>query len=265
MATELTFLKYQGAGNDFVMVDNRGGLLKGNEHTLYEKLCHRRYGIGADGLILLQEKAGYDFEMKYYNADGNESTMCGNGGRCVVMFAKELGLIQNAATFLAIDGPHQGNILPDDTVSIQMADVQTVSTDKEAYVLNTGSPHYVQQVSKVGEVDVFEKGKAVRYSATYQAQGINVNFLEVTDKKHLKVRTYERGVEDETYACGTGVTACAIATSKILGLKAGKHAFEIETLGGNLGVSYTWDGSGATDVWLTGPAVKVFEGQITVG
>lgn len=261
---ELTFYKYQGAGNDFVMVDNRQGVFNGTEHELFAKWCHRRYGIGADGLILLQEKEGYDFEMKYYNADGNESTMCGNGGRCVVMFASHLGLIQEHTTFLAIDGPHQGRLLPNGEVSLEMADVDTINKDHDAYVLNTGSPHYVKQVQAVRQVDVFTEGKAIRYSPAYNHGGINVNFLELVDEKHLKVRTYERGVEDETYACGTGVTACAIVASRIQGREAGNFEYQIETLGGNLGVSYHWDGHKATDVWLTGPATKVFEGVLEV-
>jgi diaminopimelate epimerase len=215
-------------------------------------------------LILLQETAGFDFEMKYYNADGNESTMCGNGGRCVVMFASQLGIIKEHTTFLAIDGPHQGRLLPNGEVSLQMGDVDSIQRDQDAYVLNTGSPHYVKQVDLVSSVEVFAEGKAIRNSPAYKDGGINVNFLEVADKNHLKVRTYERGVEDETYACGTGVTACAIVASQLTGKGPGQYQYQIDTLGGKLGVSYQWDGHSATDVWLTGPAVNVFEGVLSV-
>lgn len=259
---ELTFFKYQGAGNDFVMIDNRTKVFTGSEHQLFEQLCHRRFGIGADGLILLQEKAGFDFEMKYYNADGRESTMCGNGGRCVVMFAKQLGLIDTTTNFWAIDGAHQARILPDGNVSLQMGNVASISKDDDAYVLNTGSPHYVQQVNNAQAVDVYQSGKAVRNSANYVADGINVNFVEVLGDDKLKVRTYERGVEDETYACGTGVTASAIAASQMQGLPDGDYEYSIETLGGQLGVSYSFSIGAASNVWLTGPAKRVFDGRI---
>jgi diaminopimelate epimerase len=261
---ELTFFKYQGAGNDFVMIDNRAKVFNGIEQDLFEQLCHRRFGIGADGLILLQEKEGFDFEMKYYNADGRESTMCGNGGRCVVMFAKQLGIIESNANFLAIDGKHQAIVLEDGNVSLQMGDVASIGRDSDAYVLNTGSPHYVQQVSDANGVDVYSKGKAVRNSANYVAEGINVNFVEVTGEGQLKVRTYERGVEDETYACGTGVTASAIAASQMQGLPDGEYAYSIETLGGQLGVSYNFKDGNASNVRLTGPAKRVFDGKVEI-
>lgn len=262
MTMELTFFKYQGAGNDFIMIDNRNKGLLGNESTLYAQWCHRRFGIGADGLILLQEKPGYDFEMKYYNADGSESTMCGNGGRCVVLFANHLGIINTDTTFWAIDGPHQARILPNGNISLQMGDVSAITNDGDAFVLNTGSPHYVLQVPEVNSINVFEQGKSVRNAPAYAREGINVNFLEIDDAEHLKVRTYERGVEDETYACGTGVTACAIVASCILAKPAGRHRYEIKTLVDVLAVEYEWNFPHATDIWLTGPALKVFEGTI---
>lgn len=261
---ELTFFKYQGAGNDFVMIDNRNLAFNGSEQQLFEQLCDRRFGIGADGLILLQNKEGYDFEMKYYNADGRESTMCGNGGRCVVMFAKQLGIVDGTTRFLAIDGPHEGKILADGTVSIQMSNVAAINKDVDDYVLNTGSPHYVQQVPEVKTVNVYENGKAVRNSSNYRAEGINVNFVELVSGDQLKVRTYERGVEDETYACGTGVTASAIAASQMQGLPDGAYQYNIETLGGKLSVSYELFGGKATNVWLTGPAIMVFSGKVMV-
>jgi diaminopimelate epimerase len=262
LTMELTFFKYQGAGNDFVMIDNRARVFNGIERELFEQLCHRRFGIGADGLILLQEKEGFDFEMKYYNADGRESTMCGNGGRCVVMFAKQLGIIEVNASFLAIDGPHQAIVLENGNVSLQMGDVSSIGRDSDAYVLNTGSPHYVQQVNDAKGVDVYSKGKAIRNSTSYATEGINVNFVEIIGDGQLKVRTYERGVEDETYACGTGVTASAIAASQMQGLPNGDYEYSIETLGGPLAVKYTFENGTASNIWLTGPAVKVFDGTM---
>jgi diaminopimelate epimerase len=259
---ELTFFKYQGAGNDFVMIDNRARVFNGIERELFEQLCHRRFGIGADGLILLQEKEGFDFEMKYYNADGRESTMCGNGGRCVVMFAKQLRIIEANASFLAIDGPHQAIVLEDGNVSLQMGDVSSIGRDNDAYVLNTGSPHYVQQVNDANMVDVYSSGKAIRYSPNYAEEGINVNFVQVLGDGQLIARTYERGVENETYACGTGVTASAIAASQMQGLANGDYEYSIETLGGPLAVKYTFENGTASNIWLTGPAVKVFDGTM---
>lgn len=244
------------------MIDNRVKVFTGDEQHLFEQLCHRRFGIGADGLILLQEREGFDFEMKYYNADGRESTMCGNGGRCVVMFAKQLGLIDSRTNFIAIDGPHQAIILEDGNVSLQMGNVGSIGHDNEAYVLNTGSPHYVQRVSDANVVDVYSSGKAIRYSPNYAAEGINVNFVQVLSDRQLRVRTYERGVENETYACGTGVTASAIAASKMLGLPNGDYEYGIETLGGVLAVKYTINDGNVSNIWLTGPAVKVFDGTM---
>ncbi len=261
---ELTFFKYQGAGNDFVMIDNRNLAFNGSEQQLFEQLCDRRFGIGADGLILLQNLEGFDFEMKYYNADGRESTMCGNGGRCVVMFANQLGIVEGSTHFLAIDGPHDARILEDGNVSLQMGNVAAINRDGEDYVLNTGSPHYVQQVPEAKAVNVYENGKAVRNSSSYKAEGINVNFVEIVSGDQLKVRTYERGVEDETYACGTGVTASAIAASQMQGLPDGEYHYNIETLGGQLSVSYDLLGGKATNVWLTGPAKLVFSGSVNV-
>ena len=255
----LKFSKYQGAGNDFIVMDNRDNFFKNTDKYLVAQLCDRRFGIGADGLMLLCNQEGYDFKMDYYNADGNLGSMCGNGGRCIVAFAKHLGIIDRETNFLAVDGPHYAKISAEGNwVELQMIDVNQVATDNDAFVLNTGSPHYVQQVTNLQEMDVFKLGKAIRNNETYQKQGINVNFVE-PKTNHLFVRTFERGVEAETYACGTGVTAVAMAMAKKQN-QLGKIATAIEVLGGQLQVNFTYDGENFTNVFLCGPAVKVFEG-----
>ena len=194
------FYKYQGAGNDFILLDNRTNAINHQNPALIASLCDRRFGIGGDGLMLLQNKAGYDFEMVYYNADGQPSSMCGNGGRCIVAFAKFLGVIDTETNFLAVDGPHYAKISASgDWVSLQMINVDTINTDEDAYVLNTGSPHYVKMVSGLKEKDVYHDGYNIRNNNTYKAHGINVNFVEPNNDGYF-VRTFERGVEDETYA-----------------------------------------------------------------
>lgn len=255
------FYKYQGAGNDFVLIDNRRQTFEYKDNNLVHQLCDRRFGVGADGLMLLQNHSAYDFEMIYFNADGNIGSMCGNGGRCIVAFAKHLGIIDNETNFLAVDGPHYARITAKgDWVDLQMIDVNTISKDGEAYVLNTGSPHYVAQVTELKDMDVYEEGKKIRNNSTYKQEGINVNFVE--DKgDHLFVRTFERGVEDETFACGTGVTAVALAMAEHNG-KTGNQVTEIEVLGGNLRIGFNYDGKEFTKVFLCGPAELVFEGNI---
>jgi diaminopimelate epimerase len=254
---KIPFYKYQGTGNDFVMIDNRQNIFDRTNRSFVASLCHRRFGIGADGLILLTKHHSYDFEMVYFNSDGNESTMCGNGGRCLVKFAHDLGVIGEETTFLAVDGPHKAYV-KNGLVHLHMIDVEQMNIQPEYYFLNTGSPHYVQAVQGIDDFNVFEKGREIRYSAQFQPGGTNVNFMEEINGV-LKVRTYERGVEDETYSCGTGVTAAAIASSK-MGMKP---PVAIMTLGGPLQVNYEVDASGKYfNVYLIGPAERVFEGQI---
>lgn len=252
----MKFYKYQGTGNDFVMIDNRN-LQFSKEQKKIAKLCDRRFGIGGDGLILLENDPAHDFKMVYYNADGNESTMCGNGGRCLVSFAHFLNIFDTSCTFLAIDGLHQASI-NNGLVKLKMIDVQNISRDKEDFVLNTGSPHYVRYVQDLKNFNVFETGKAIRTSDQYKKEGINVNFVECLSENQIFVRTYERGVEDETYSCGTGVTAAALTFLMDKDLAS----VDIKTLGGKLKVYATKQGNQFTEVWLEGPAEQVFAGEI---
>ena len=258
---KLPFYKYQGAGNDFVLVDNRQQTIDHQNPAWIAKICDRRFGIGADGMMFLQLKAGYDFEMVYYNADGQPSSMCGNGGRCIVAFAKFLGVIDTETNFLAVDGPHYAKITTEGNwVSLQMTDVNTIDRDGEAYVLNTGSPHYVQLCSDLASKDVYHDGYAIRNNDTYRTEGININFVEPQSQGFF-VRTFERGVEDETYACGTGVTAVALAMAKHNG-QSGHIVTPVKVLGGQLSIRFDYDGSKFTNIFLEGPAERVFEGVI---
>jgi diaminopimelate epimerase len=258
---KIKFYKYQGAGNDFILIDNRKNAVKHQNPKLIARLCDRRFGIGGDGIMFLQDKPGYDFEMVYYNADGQPSSMCGNGGRCIVAFAKYLGIIDSETDFLAVDGPHHAKIsATGDWVSLQMIDVNEINNDGGAYVLNTGSPHYIELVNSLADKDVYHDGFAIRNNDIYKANGINVNFVEPLNGGYF-VRTFERGVEDETYACGTGVTAAALAMAKH-NHQTGKLNTPIKVLGGDLNIRFDYDGQKFTDIFLEGPAVQVFEGDM---
>jgi diaminopimelate epimerase len=259
---KISFYKYQGTGNDFVILDNRNleyySLTKKQIHFL----CDRRYGIGADGLMLLNPHNEYDFEMKYYNADGGESSMCGNGGRCLVKFAYDLGIIKSTYHFIAVDGVHEASVEFDGTVSLKMNDVDKVSYHTDHYILNTGSPHYVRITDDVMQINVYKEGHNIRYSPQFEKEGINVNFVEQLEARdRIIVRTYERGVEDETYSCGTGVTAAALISFHN---ENGFNRVEVQTKGGNLSVDYDKIGDSFKNIWLTGPAVHVFTGTITL-
>jgi diaminopimelate epimerase len=258
---KLRFTKYQGTGNDFIIIDNRQ---RQYENLDVARLCHPKFGIGADGLMLLQNLEGYDFEMMYYNSDGNLSSMCGNGGRCLVDFAKQLGVFPGEKTlFKAVDGPHEALWSPE-IVELRMQDVERIDRQGEdTYILNTGSPHYVVFRDQIDTIDIIQEARAIRYNDTYKQEGINVNFVQITGPRHIKVRTYERGVENETLSCGTGVTASAIALIKYLAIHAGKHQVEIQTPGGNLSVKLHWNNT-AREVWLCGPATRVFEGEMEI-
>jgi len=252
----IPFFKYQGTGNDFVLIDNRSGSITLTREQV-ALMCHRRYGIGADGLMLLERAEGYDFKMVYYNSDGGESTMCGNGGRCIVAFAAALEIIKDKASFIAIDGQHNATINANFTVSLHMMDVAGIEHNEGHSILNTGSPHYVAWVEDVRQVPVYTEGKHIRNLPQFGAGGINVNFAH-RDGRDLWVRTYERGVEDETLSCGTGVTAAAIAATAD---SIGDHETTVYTPGGILKVSFTKKtATTATNVVLSGPAVFVFNG-----
>lgn len=254
-----TFYKYQGTGNDFVMIDNRQQNFDKNNTKRIKHLCDRRFGIGADGLILLENHNDLDFKMVYYNADGNESSMCGNGGRCLVAFAKYLGVINNKAVFEAIDGLHHATI-ENDIVKLQMLDVYVIEKHKNHTFLNTGSPHHVQFEDDIDNFDIKTIGAKIRYGKPYDKAGSNVNFVKKLSDSSFKVRTYERGVEDETLSCGTGVTAVAIAMSAIGETK--KNLIDLEVEGGKLQVCFDVENGVYKNVWLIGPAKFVFKGDI---
>ena len=256
----LKFYKYQGTGNDFVMIDNRQNFFPKNDTKLIERLCDRRFGIGADGLILLENDNSTDFRMVYYNSDGNESSMCGNGGRCLVAFAKSLNVINNEATFIATDGLHHATIDKIGIVSLQMKDVDEVKIDTEYVFLNTGSPHHVTLVNDLEHYNVKENGADIRYSDLYGKAGSNVNFVNQISDNHFRLRTYERGVEDETLSCGTGATATAIAMNVIE--KTNSNSIDINVEGGKLKVTFEKTDKGFEKVFLIGPATFVFEGEI---
>lgn len=259
------FYKYEGAGNDFVLFDHRNAFIDHNDRELIRHLCDRRRGIGGDGLILLEFSEGKDFHMVYFNADGNQSSMCGNGGRCIVAFANMLGLIDEKTEFLAIDGIHHGEILPNGRVTIKMSDVEKVIREEEYFEMDTGSPHYVKSTSDLTVEDIEAFGRSIRYSASYLDQGINVNLMEIKKPDFIKVETYERGVEAETLACGTGVTACAIASYLLQGINTSYFSTEIQTKGNDLlEVKFQKKGTRFVDVWLTGPATFVFSGEVDI-
>ncbi|MDO5970215.1 diaminopimelate epimerase [Flavivirga aquimarina] len=254
-----TFYKYQGTGNDFVMIDNRQQTFDKNNTKLVADLCDRRFGIGADGLILLENHDALDFKMVYYNADGNESSMCGNGGRCLVAFAKQLGVIQNKAVFEAIDGLHHATI-DGDIVKLQMLDVDTIEKYNNHVFLDTGSPHHVQFEANIETFDIKTEGAKIRYGSPYNEAGSNVNFVKKISDQIFAVRTYERGVEDETLSCGTGVTAVALAMHAIH--ETAEHLITLQVQGGELQVSFEVENGIYKNVWLIGAAKLVFKGSI---
>jgi len=257
---QLEFYKYQGTGNDFVMIDNRSNFFPKENTQLVAHICDRRFGIGADGLILLDNDTDTDFRMVYYNSDGNLSSMCGNGGRCLVAFAKKLNVIQNETTFIATDGLHYATVAEDGIVSLQMIDVEEIKNTSEYSFLNTGSPHHVQLVADLEHYNVKENGAAIRYGALYGKPGSNVNFVKKIDATTFALRTYERGVEDETLACGTGATAVAIAMNAIG--QTDLNTININVEGGKLAVSFDKNNGKYSNVFLKGPAEFVFKGTI---
>lgn len=259
---KIPFYKYHGTGNDFIIIDQRSRQYLGaNDQSIIEKMCNRRFGIGADGLMLIQEKEGVDFEMIYFNADGRTSSMCGNGGRCIVSLAERLGVFAQSCRFLAIDGIHLASIDDQGVVSLKMNNVKDIDQESSSYILDTGSPHYVKFVDSVEGLDMIQEGHAIRYNERFSDQGINVNLASYHDGI-LSVRTYERGVEAETFSCGTGVVASAISHSLVSGMNSGEVS--INTLGGRLSVAFERTGSEFNNIWLNGPAKLVFEGTYEV-
>jgi len=263
----INFYKFQGTGNDFVMVDNRNEDFPKLSQEQIAFICSPKTGVGADGFIKLNPSNTADFEMEYYNSDGNISSMCGNGGRCIVAFAAFLGLIKETCTFDAIDGKHEASILfrKDKIfqVKLKMIDVEKIEEkNNKDYFLNTGSPHHVKFVENTDLVDVFKEGRTIR-NEVYGKVGANVNFVTI-NKDFIDVRTYERGVEDETLSCGTGVTACAIASLHHIGKMEKTNTVNIKTKGGNLQVSFDYNNSKFENVFLEGPATFVFHGDIEI-
>lgn len=256
----IAFSKYHGTGNDFIILDNRNGEYNGLTIQQVHFLCDRRFGIGADGLMMLENEAGYDFRMRYFNADGKEGSMCGNGGRCLVQFAKENGIVNDDYHFIASDGIHDATILSSGLIKLKMQDVEGVKENNNIKILNTGSPHYIQYVEHLDSMDVYKEGKTIRYSDAYKAEGINVNFVERLPNG-IRIRTYERGVENETLSCGTGATASALASAD----REGPQITNVKVEGGSLSISFNKVGKDSfKDIWLIGPATFVFKGSIEI-
>lgn len=255
----LQFSKYQGAGNDFILIDNRSSVFN-KDSKLIERLCNRRFGIGADGLILLENAAekDLDFKMVYYNADGLEGSMCGNGGRCIVRFAQSVGAADDTTRFVAVDGIHQAHT-DGKTISLKMTDVTEILKIDDDFLLNTGSPHFVRMVDDIHSVAVTEEGKDIRYSTRFKKEGVNVNFVEQGAAVH-QIRTYERGVEAETLACGTGAVAAALCIADRQHTTEGE--IHLKARGGDLSVSFLKKDKGYENIWLSGPAEITFKGQI---
>jgi diaminopimelate epimerase len=261
---KIRFQKYQANGNDFVMLVEKDTGIALTEKQI-TKLCDRHFGIGADGLMVLRNSEAYDFEMHYYNSDGKKASMCGNGGRSIASLAYSLGYAGKRMVFLASDGVHEAIIEKEIVkgslydVSLKMVDVEKVAEFPDYCFLNTGVPHYVEFVGGLSELDVVTKGRQIRFDSRFGEEGTNANFVEVLPDR-IEIRTYERGVEDETLSCGTGVTASAIATY----VKTGKMSLPIQARGGSFKVSFEQKDGRFVNVWLRGPAEKIFDGEIDI-
>ena len=260
---KIEFAKYHGAGNDFIMTDCRKTDDSVFSEKLVKSLCNRNFGIGADGLILLMNDENADFRMKYFNSDGKEGTMCGNGGRCITAYAKKLGLVNKKAVFSGIDGLHEAVIKSPQTIDLKMIDVHSVRKLSDGYLLNTGSTHFVLFCNNIDKLNVYEKGKEIRSQSRFGKEGTNVNFVEILDKGHMKIRTFERGVENETLACGTGAVASAI--SSYIHTNTDNTAYKVYVHGGTLEVRFEEKRDlSFENIWLSGPAEFVFEGIIQI-
>jgi diaminopimelate epimerase len=264
------FKKYQGTGNDFLIIDDRERVFPSNDIELIAQLCNRRFGIGADGLILLQYTSAKQFYMQYFNSDGKESSMCGNGGRCFAQFIFDIGLAIDEVVFYAVDGKHiaKKDILlhEEAVIALQMISVDTIKElGMGTYELNTGSPHYVKFMDEpIAEMALVEEATKIRYNPIYKEKGININYLNLIGLKEVRLRTYERGVEDETLSCGTGATAAALSTALFNQLPAGSHQIHLQVMGGQLKVKFTFypNEKRFEDIWLIGSAKMVFSGEI---
>ncbi|MBT6013983.1 MAG: diaminopimelate epimerase [Flavobacteriales bacterium] len=252
----IEFFKYQGTGNDFIIIDDRKELFDINDNNLIKSLCERRFGIGSDGLILFRNHNKHDFEMIYFNSDGRQSSMCGNGGRCIISFANLLRIIEDKCNFIAIDGLHEG-IFSDENISLKMMDVKDVDVRDNSVILDTGSPHLIKIVENIESVNVNSKGRKIRNKEEFISEGINVNFVQIGEE--INMRTYERGVEEETLSCGTGIVATAIALYEIG--ETDKKQLNINTKGGTLSVSFDVENRTYTNIWLSGEASLVFAGD----
>ena len=255
----INFSKFHGAGNDFIMINAIKKEIVLSEELIF-KMCDRRTGIGADGLIILMHSDNHDFRMRYYNCDGKESTFCGNGGRCIAAFAHQQGIIKNEATYEAVDGIHKAKVTETSSneylVELTMRDILSYQLDDESLLIDTGSPHYVKKVMNLDSMDVNAEGAKIRYDKNISSDGVNVDFL-LNDNGNIRIRTYERGVENETLACGTGVTASAMAAS----LWYGGNDIDIYTQIAKLNVRFDKDENTFKNVVLTGPAAHVFDGM----
>jgi diaminopimelate epimerase len=259
---KIDFFKYQGTGNDFILLDNRMQLYNTLEQRQIRLLCNRHFGIGADGLILLGEDEETDFEMTYYNSNGKQGSMCGNGGRCIVKFASYLGIDKNIYQFNSSDGKHEAEIDLNGIVRLKMKNVNKVEVHSDHFIIDTGSPHYVKMGGDIRNLDVKHVGHFIRNSREFLKEGINVNFVESLGADEIFVRTYERGVEDETLSCGTGVTASALVSAHN---DNGFNRVEVITPGGKLSVEFDkLDENRFENIWLNGPADLVYKGEMDI-
>lgn len=253
---KIQFYKYQGTGNDFIIINDLDGHLSTEDII---NLCDRKYGIGADGIIFMSKTKDVDFKMMYFNADGSES-FCGNGSRCAVKHAQYLGWISGQCIFTSNDGDHAAEI-DEETVKLKMHDVDFIVVEDMGYILNTGSPHYIAYTEGINELDLIKAAHEIRYSERFKEVGINVNYLEPKNGI-LHIRTYERGVEDETLSCGTGVTAAAIAHYLEQNSTQKNFKQKLQTKGGSLYVSFEKKKDRFQNIVLSGPANLVFHGSI---
>tara|TARA_A100001011_G_scaffold400878_1_gene520463 strand:+ start:17042 stop:17827 length:786 start_codon:yes stop_codon:yes gene_type:complete len=260
---KVTFDKYQGAGNDFIIIDNRDKKYSSLKTLQLKSLCDRYMGIGANGIIFIQSASDADFEMHYFNSDGNPSTLCGNGGRCAVAFANRHQIIKSEAQFRAIDGLHEAKIVSNENVLLKMNNVKELINHEDGILVDTGSPHYIELVENISILNIKKEGAEIRYSVPFLPNGVNVNFLEKKSNSHFSIRTYERGVEDETLACGTGAVAGALAMHH-LGKTKGLTKIKLEAIGGTLIVDFAFSEMGYENIQLEGPATFTYSGHINI-